>query len=89
VNGHAMKFGHDAGPQIYHSFEVMFEDEDGVSLGKFGPTRQPFPSYAIGHRLHVDGEFLLITEVIHFVEPKSEPEDWLLRTTVIVRKSAV
>lgn len=89
MNGHAMSFGNDAGPQIYHSFEVMFEDEDGVAIGKFGPTRQPFPSYSIGHRLQVDGMFLLITQVLHLVVARQEPDDWLLRTTVIVSKTSV
>ena len=79
--------GDDAGPQIYHSFEVMFEDEDGVAIGKFGPTRQPFPQYSIGHRLFVKDEFRVITQVLHVVIAKAEPDDWLLRTTVVVSRT--
>lgn len=85
MNGHAMSFGDVTGTQTLHSFEVIFRDEQGVEIGRFGPTRQPFPSYAIGHLLEVRGQFRTISAVQHTVMPKAEPDDWVLQTMVIVR----
>ena len=81
----AMAFGDAAGTQVLHSFQVLFRDEQGVEIGNFGPSRQPFPSYAVGHQLDVRGEFRTISAVQHTVLPKADPDDWVLQTTVIVR----
>lgn len=85
MNGHAMSFGDVTGDQALHSFEVLFRDKQGVEIGRFGPTRQPFPSYAIGHLLEVRGQFRTIAAIQHAVMPKPEPNDWVLQTTVVVR----
>ena len=85
MDGHAMSFGADAGPQVYHAFVVVFQDEQGRTFGSFGPTRQPFPSYAVGNQLDVNGADRTITAVRHSVHPKAPPEDWVLQTIVIVR----
>lgn len=80
-----MAFGDSAGSQNLHCFEVLFRDEQGVEIGHFGPARQPFPAYAIGHQIDVRGEFRTITAVRHTVLAKPEPDDWVLQTAVIVR----
>lgn len=80
-----MTFGDASGSQVLHSFEVLFRDEQGVEIGHFGPSRQPFPAYAAGHQLDVRGEFRTISAVQHTVLAKAEPDDWVLQTTVIVR----
>lgn len=80
-----MTFGEAAGEQSLHSFEVLFRDEQGVEIGRFGPARQPFPSYAIGHQLEVRGHFRTITAIQHSVMPHAEPADWVLQAVVVVR----